>query len=67
MKKITILQNELQADIKTIRIDETACKTVIDCKIKTKDQVTVFCWYQLLSAVFITQAEFFTSKVLTLF
>lgn len=39
MKKITVLQNELQADIKTIKIDETACRTVIDCKIKTRDQL----------------------------
>ena len=40
MKKITILQNELQADIKTIEIDETACRTIISCQIKTQDQVT---------------------------
>lgn len=39
MKKITILQNELQADIKTIEIDETACWTIISCQIKTQDQV----------------------------
>ena len=40
MKKITILQKELQADIKTIEIDETACRTIISCQITTHDQVT---------------------------
>ena len=42
MKKITILQEELQADIKTIEIDETACRTIISCQIKTHDQVIAF-------------------------
>ena len=41
MKKITILQEELQADIKTIEIDETACRTIISCQIKTQDQVII--------------------------
>ena len=43
MKKITILQNELQADIKTIEIDETACRTIISCQITTQDQVIFPC------------------------
>ena len=42
MKKITILQEELQADIKTIEIDETACRTIISCQVKTQDQVITF-------------------------
>ena len=41
MKKITILQEELQTDIKTIEIDETACRTIINCQIKTQDQVII--------------------------
>ena len=43
MKKITILQEELQTDIKTIEIDETACRTIISCQIKTQDQVIILC------------------------
>lgn len=52
MKKITILQEELQADIKTIEIDETACRTIISCQIKTQDQVITFLLSRLVIASF---------------
>ena len=39
LKKVKVHQEDIEADIKTVQIDETACRTIISCQVQTQDQV----------------------------